>query len=235
MLSNKLSSGPFARHADPHLLDRARTREPPESEADREVANGQAVQRRNRELVADVPPWDREEPGPPPVARGWRTLQDAAPAGHELGALRAHTILDHAGHAIASPFPATQSNTAGPLHADYPRMLWEVYRLDGPQRFLKACLRRPGVTGLETEARRLAWLADRASVPRVLAFEQDAQRDYLLMSAVPGQDAASRTHRRKLHKLVALLASGLKQLHKLPIESCPFDHTPDVEISRARV
>jgi aminoglycoside phosphotransferase len=114
-----------------------------------------------------------------------------------------------------------------------------VYQLaneQGPISFLKVCPRSSGLT-LADDAARLAWLADRLPVPRLLAYHEDATHTYLLMSAVPGIDAATlaETEQMATAQLVRLLAVGLRQIHAVPVVDCPFDHRLARELAQARL
>lgn len=111
-----------------------------------------------------------------------------------------------------------------------------VFRLtshDATQRYLKIA-RGDLALELEQEMRRLAWLAERVPVPRVEAFIQEHAVSYLLMSSVPGHNAADPQQIAQPARLVQLLAAGLHMLHTLPIAGCPFRHDVDDEIERAR-
>ena len=109
-----------------------------------------------------------------------------------------------------------------------------VHRLFASSRpvlFLKSQRRDP-LFGLAGEAARLRWLQGRAPVPRVVDFVEDEAHDYLLMSALPGEDAAT-TGLAPDH-LVPLLAEALRELHAVDIDDCPFRHTVGDLIARAR-
>ncbi|WP_328334041.1 aminoglycoside 3'-phosphotransferase [Kribbella sp. NBC_00382] len=94
----------------------------------------------------------------------------------------------------------------------------EVYRRG--EVFAKCC----GVSGvgeLAAERGRVEWLA-RTSVPgaRVLDWIEWAGGAALLTSAVPGVAAVDLPWS---DKLVASFARGLRALHELPVEECPFE------------
>jgi aminoglycoside phosphotransferase len=113
----------------------------------------------------------------------------------------------------------------------------EVVRLErpgGPNLYLKAEPRN-AEGELRAEKARLEWIGDRLPVPRVHAFVEDAAREYLLISAVPGIDASDPSHGEDMERLVALLAEGMRRIHHLPIEGCPFDPRLDAKIEAARV
>lgn len=114
----------------------------------------------------------------------------------------------------------------------------QVYRLSdatGPVSFLKISPRNELVT-LADDAARLRWLVDRLPVARVLAYHEDATHSYLLMSAVPGVDAATLAERSgtNTRQLVRLLAEGLRQIHAVSPADCPFDHRLAREVEHAR-
>ncbi|HRQ40906.1 MAG TPA: aminoglycoside 3'-phosphotransferase [Chloroflexota bacterium] len=78
---------------------------------------------------------------------------------------------------------------------------------------------------LEREAEVMGWLDGKLSVPRRLFFERTGEKVFLLMTAVPGMDF---THFNDgpdevKETAVHLLATGLRQIHSLPITGCPFD------------
>ena len=110
-----------------------------------------------------------------------------------------------------------------------------VFRLtysDTTQRYIKIASGGQAL-GLEQEMQRLAWLAKRAPVPRVEAFIQEHAASYLLMSSMPGLNAADPQLIGQPARLVQLLAAGLHLLHALPIAGCPFQHGVADEIERA--
>jgi aminoglycoside 3'-phosphotransferase-1 len=93
---------------------------------------------------------------------------------------------------------------------------------------------------------RLRWMADRflvggrRMVPEVRHFVASGNEAWLLMTEVPG-----RTARRVLNEegtdrvgivdsLVDALGGFLRQLHALPIESCPFNSDHRLRLSQAR-
>ena len=80
----------------------------------------------------------------------------------------------------------------------------------------------------EVQASRLVWLAGRLPVPRV--YWQGPGT--LLLEALPGRDASEPDQDPAL--VVALLAEGLRRLHGLTAEDCPFDARPPVLLAQAR-
>ncbi|RUL96158.1 APH(3')-II family aminoglycoside O-phosphotransferase [Rhizobium chutanense] len=114
-----------------------------------------------------------------------------------------------------------------------------VFRLEGeglPALYLK--VEQSGPFGeLADEAARLGWLkASGLPCPDVIARENDGERNWLLISALPGRDLASASALRPLAR-VELLAAALLDLHRLPIGSCPFDHRLEkrLPVAKARM
>ena len=110
-----------------------------------------------------------------------------------------------------------------------------VFRLvaDGkPSLFLK-CERSSLFAELPSEAARLRWLAGQGiACPDVITLESHARHDWLLMSAVAGEDLASAAVDPA--DVIAIMASALHGLHALDIRSCPFDHRLFRRVAAAR-
>ncbi|HEV2505653.1 MAG TPA: APH(3') family aminoglycoside O-phosphotransferase [Mesorhizobium sp.] len=84
------------------------------------------------------------------------------------------------------------------------------------------------------EAERLRWLAAQGiSCPEVQAFEVHADRNWLLMSAMPGKDLES-AGPLPAEKTIIVMANALRTLHALDVRSCPFDHSLDRRLADAR-
>lgn len=110
-----------------------------------------------------------------------------------------------------------------------------VFRLEAEQRprlYLKIEEAGP-FCELADEARRLAWLASRGlPCPEVIAHESDGQRNFLLMTALPGADLVS-AGTLLPEERVEILASALSALHSLDTSACPFDHRLDNRLAAA--
>jgi len=110
-----------------------------------------------------------------------------------------------------------------------------VFRLaaDGrPALFLK-CERSGPFAELADEAARLRWLTGQGvACPDVIALESHAGYDWLLMSAVAGEDLASAAIDQA--DVIGIMASALRDLHAIDIRSCPFDHRLIRRIAAAR-
>ena len=84
------------------------------------------------------------------------------------------------------------------------------------------------------ETERIGWLQGRLPVPEVVRYETDDRKEYLLLTALPGRDAASLTGDEPNENIVRLLATGLRMIHSLPVAECPFDMTLAGVIEEAR-
>lgn len=112
-----------------------------------------------------------------------------------------------------------QRQTIGESGAD----VWRLDGLDGTVQFLKAEDALP-LAELPDEIARLHWMQVQGlPCPRVIDTLQADGRHWLLMSAMPGRDLAV-AEGLSAQQTVALLAQALQSLHRLPVQSCPFDH-----------
>lgn len=112
----------------------------------------------------------------------------------------------------------------------------KVFRLEAennPCRYLKISSRIAGFSLLK-ESNILDWLKNRLPVPETLAFGEDENTDYLLLSAIEGIPASDDRLKADVSQIIEQLASGLKIIHGLPIENCPFDERLDNKIKIAR-
>jgi aminoglycoside phosphotransferase len=110
-----------------------------------------------------------------------------------------------------------------------------VFRLErrGAQDEYLKVAERYSEQDLSAEVSRLLWLQGRLPVPEVLYWGEDGTRQYLLMSAVPGLPLYDETLRDQLPALMRLYADGLRQIHSLPVGTCPFDMRLDVNLTQA--
>ena len=84
------------------------------------------------------------------------------------------------------------------------------------------------------ERERINWLRGKLPVPEVIRYTADDLNEYLLLTALPGRDAASLTGDEPNENIVRWLATGLRMIHALPVAECPFDMTLDGIIEEAR-
>lgn len=88
---------------------------------------------------------------------------------------------------------------------------------------------------LPDEVTRLRWLGGQdIPCPEVLVFETHAGHNWLLMSAVAGQDLVSQE--TVPDEAIAIMADALRRLHGLDVAACPFDHrlSGRIAIAQAR-
>ena len=84
------------------------------------------------------------------------------------------------------------------------------------------------------DAERLGWMAAVGlPVPAVLQYHEWKGREYLLLSAVPGADAAAPRSSDQREAVVSALAAGLRTLHATNISACPFDQSRRSRIAAA--
>lgn len=115
--------------------------------------------------------------------------------------------------------------TLGKSHA----AVWRITLGDGNAVFLKSEALHP-LGELPGEIDRLNWLTSMGfKAPRVIDAEQTADRLWLLMSAVPGEDLTHYTAQPET--FVRAYAQGLKRLHALDTTTCPFDHSIDERLA----
>lgn len=93
---------------------------------------------------------------------------------------------------------------------------------------------RNSVEQLFAEKEKLAWLAGKLPVPHVLFYGKDEAKEYLLMSEIKGVNASDQTHRDELPSMLESLGSGLKAIHQVPVDDCPFDQRLIVKIEEAK-
>lgn len=61
----------------------------------------------------------------------------------------------------------------------------------------------------------------------LLAFEQDAERDYLLVRSVPGQYACSQTLMIQPERIACALGETVRRLHETAFSDCPLTDSND--------
>lgn len=86
---------------------------------------------------------------------------------------------------------------------------------------------------LREERDRLLWLAGKLPVPSVAAYEEDEEREWLLISEVPGVHAADPSWGGDVFALARALGEGLRRIHALAAADCPFDQRLDVKLTEA--
>lgn len=81
-----------------------------------------------------------------------------------------------------------------------------------------------GAELLLAEVVRFEWFSGRVPVPQVLAngVDEDTGVAFLLTAVSPGAPANREEHKGDAEALLRTLASGLRQIHDLPVGDCPF-------------
>lgn len=87
---------------------------------------------------------------------------------------------------------------------------------------------------LAAERDRLAWAETRLPVPTVLAYGADDRHEWLVTAGLEGVTAIEPDWRADPPRLVPRLAAGLRRLHAVPIDDCPFDSRLGITLPLAR-
>lgn len=91
-----------------------------------------------------------------------------------------------------------------------------------------------GDLDLRPEKERLEWLHGRLPVPEMKYFTEEAGRQIMLISEIPGLPSHDDAFRDQPERVVTLLAEALKTIHALDTSSCPFDQRLDTLIATAQ-
>lgn len=135
--------------------------------------------------------------------------------GPDPEALAAHHTLGDA--ALPAPVLALAEGTA-------PELVWHnelgglTFRVG--ERFVKWSPRTAGID-LGRERERLHWLAPRHPAPRVIGFGEDAEAQWLVTVALPGDHTVGDTWRARTNEAIRAMATGLRVLHSLPVDEVP--------------
>lgn len=111
-----------------------------------------------------------------------------------------------------------------------------VFRLEAANEkslYLKIAARAPG-DSLAPEKSKLEWLKNQFPVPEVVLFAADETTDYLLIREISGAEASDEFFKENAANVIEQSVKGLKLIHGLPIENCPFDARLDYKIESAR-
>lgn len=86
---------------------------------------------------------------------------------------------------------------------------------------------------LEKEA--MAWLHNKLSVPRVIAYSESGDTAYLLTERILGIPSYTEPHRQNPETTVQILAQGLRDIHEISITNCPLPkYTADTLLDEAK-
>jgi kanamycin kinase len=104
---------------------------------------------------------------------------------------------------------------------------WRLRAAGGEVRYLKVA-RRGREVPLHGERARMVWAAAHLPVPRVLDFGSNRTHEWLLTSGLPGVNGVDEGVLADPPHSVPLLAQGLRRIHSVPVQACPFDTRADV-------
>lgn len=99
--------------------------------------------------------------------------------------------------------------------------------------YLKSAV-RGSEQDLQRELAVLLWLQGKLSVPEVVYYAEHGNTQFLLMTAVGGLGLHDEALCHDLPAVVKAYAEGLRQIHTLSIQGCPFDARNDVKIAAAQ-
>jgi kanamycin kinase len=99
------------------------------------------------------------------------------------------------------------------------------------QTFVKWNPRRTGVD-LGLEHVRLEWLADRHPVPRVVAYGEEDEAQWMVTAAVPGDTAVGDVWRARRPEAIGAMATGLRAIHAIAVDEFPAEWTSQVWVGR---
>ena len=103
---------------------------------------------------------------------------------------------------------------------------------DGFVRYLKWSPRR-SKESLWDEAERLRWLEHHSDhpVPKVLDYVDEGGAEVLVTSALQGESAVAEHWKKHPESAIKAIAVGLRRLHSLPTDDCPFQWTAQERIA----
>ena len=86
---------------------------------------------------------------------------------------------------------------------------------------------------IERQIQMMQWLEGKLPVPKVIAYEEDSGKSYLLMSKVGGVMSCDTYYLEHQEELLEALANGLKMLWKVDIKECPCTRNLDDVLKEA--
>ena len=88
---------------------------------------------------------------------------------------------------------------------------------------------------VERQVQMMQWLEGKISVPKVIAYEVEDEKSYLLMSKVSGVMSCDTYYLEHPQVLLKALASGLKMLWQVDVTDCPVVRDVDAVLEEARL
>ena len=98
---------------------------------------------------------------------------------------------------------------------------WRLSAAHGAVRYLKVARLGQEVT-LVAERERMIWAVPQLPVPRVLDYGSDGAHEWLLTAGLEGVPAIDDRVLADPRRSVPLLAQGLRRVHVLAVDGCPF-------------
>lgn len=90
-------------------------------------------------------------------------------------------------------------------------------------------------TSMAEQVHLMQWLDGKISVPKVLAYEVEGEKSYLLMSKIGGTMSCDTYYLEHPEILTEALACGLKMLWEIDIHDCPRVRDLDTILKEARI
>ena len=87
---------------------------------------------------------------------------------------------------------------------------------------------------VERQVQMMQWLEGKIPVPKVIAYEVEDEKSYLLMSKVSGVMSCDVYYLENPQELLNVLTSGLKMLWEVDVMDCPVVRDEDVVLKDAR-
>ena len=92
-----------------------------------------------------------------------------------------------------------------------------------------------GLTSMAEQVQLMKWLEEKIPVPRVLEYEEENGKCYLLMSRIGGEMSCDTYYLEHSNILLEALACGLKMLWEMDIQECPRVRDLDAMLKEARI
>ena len=88
---------------------------------------------------------------------------------------------------------------------------------------------------VERQVQMMQWLEGKIPVPKVIAYEVEDEKSYLLMSKISGVMSCDTYYLEHPQELLKALASGLKMLWEVEVTDCPVVRDVDAVLEEARL
>lgn len=88
---------------------------------------------------------------------------------------------------------------------------------------------------IEQQVQMMQWLEEKLLVPKVIAYEEENGKSYLLMSKIGGVMSCETYYLEHPQELLEALASGLKMLWEVDVKGCPCIRDVSTVLKEARV